>query len=413
MKALAGQGRAAVVTAVLLGTACAHEEAPPGHPPDFDPPVVVEMFPAYGSAMPDLDEDAYLRFDEPLGDPRGVSNLLVSSPAWAYEVRAGRSTVRIRPRDGWRRGVVYRFRISPGLRDMIRNVTREPIDLLFTTAGSLTATVAAGRVLDRETVRTVRDALVLVVGPDSVPYAAQTDTAGYFSLPSLPEGDYWAYGFRDQNRNRLLERESEAYDSALVSLPDSAATVDLELWLTAPDSTAPVLAEVEAADSLRLRLRFDDLLDPELDPGPVSLRVISEETAEALPMIGFVVGQGAAAPDAASDSVSMATQGGEEGEPDVMEARQRPENLLTVRLGRALTEGTYRVQVQGLPNLRGLLGGGDTTFVYVPPVPAAEATEDPAEAAEPAPGETDFPRSTDPGATDESEGTESQPRESP
>jgi hypothetical protein len=296
---------------------------------------------------------------------------------------------------------------------MIRNATREPIDLLFTTAESLTATVAAGRVLDRETVRSVRDALVLVVGTDSVPYAAQTDTAGYFSLPSLPEGDYWAYGFRDQNRNRLLERELEAYDSALVSLPDSEATVDLELWLTAPDTTAPVLGEVEAADSLRLRLRFDDLLDPELDPSSVALRVTSEETAEALPVIGLVVGQGAAAPDAASDSVSIDREGGEGGEPDVTELRQRPENLLTVRLGRALTEGTYRVQVQGLPNLRSLLVGGDTTFVYVPPLPAEGATEDPTGEADPAPVEPDDSGSTDPGATDESEGAASQPRESP
>ena len=63
-------GRLLSVLAILL-VSCAREEMPPGTGPDFEAPAVVEMFPRYGSAVPGMDEDAYVRFDEPLGDQAG------------------------------------------------------------------------------------------------------------------------------------------------------------------------------------------------------------------------------------------------------------------------------------------------------------------------------------------------------
>ena len=88
------------------------------------------------------------------------------------------------------------------------------------------------------------------MGGDSVPYSAVTDTGGSFALAGLPTGDYWAFAFQDQNRNRTLEREFEPHDSSRVNLSDSALVAELELWLTAPDSTAPLLALAQARDSL-------------------------------------------------------------------------------------------------------------------------------------------------------------------
>jgi hypothetical protein len=96
---------AAFVSALALG--CAREQPPPGTGPDFDPPRVVEMVPEYGALVPGFDDDAYLRFDEPLTDPRSVERLLIASPAGRYRVKPGRSQLRVRPEDGWRPGTVY------------------------------------------------------------------------------------------------------------------------------------------------------------------------------------------------------------------------------------------------------------------------------------------------------------------
>jgi len=378
-----------VLALVLAG--CARAEMPPGTGPDFDPPLVVEMFPEYGAVVPDLDEDAFVRFNEPLGDPRSVARVVQTSPAWLYVVNAGRRNVRIRPRDGWRPGVVYRFRIPAGIRDLIRNETREPIDLLFTTGTELSATRTIGRVMDRETVRSVRDASILVLDLDSIPYWAVTDTGGNFTVPSLPMGDYWAFAFRDQNRNKLLEREFEPYDSGRVSLPESESVVKLEFWLTVRDSTPPVLGAAEATDSLHLKLEFDELLEPDSLPGEALVRVVQRDSGEEWPVEEFVVGALPVVADTTStepaDSVRAEPEGqapdvppdaGEEVRQDVVPLqppesdqleRGRPQRFVTVRLGRALSGGTYDVTARGFLNLRLLAGGGDTTLVYVPPPP--------------------------------------------
>jgi len=145
-------------------------------------------------------------------------------------------------------------------------------------------------VWDRETVRRVRDIAVLVLGEDSIPYSAVTDTGGNFAFRGLPVGDYWAFAFRDQNRNRTLERDFEPHDSGRVSLSDSTAIVQLELWLTPPDSTAPFLASVGARDSLTLRLEFDDLLEPDASLDGASVGVVEVGTGEEWPIAEFVIG---------------------------------------------------------------------------------------------------------------------------
>jgi hypothetical protein len=409
-------GRLLPVLAIVLAS-CAREEMPPGTGPDFEAPAVVEMFPPHGSAVPDLGEDAYVRFNEPLGDPRSVARLIETSPAWLYEISAGRRNVRIRPRDGWRPGVVYMFRIPPGLSDLVRNQTREPIELLFVTGAEISGTRTTGTVWDRETVRSVRAAAVRVIGGDSVPYAAVADTGGNFALPGLPTGDYWAYAFRDQNQNRILDRDFEPHDSGRVVLSDPTSLVRLDLWLTSPDSTPPQLASATATDSLRFRLEFDDLLEPEASLDAASVRVTLSSTGEEWPVAEFVVGalpvvdSTSAATDgdsitAASDSIAVRTDSVQDGagvgadslileqeEPEVASPdeermggaarveRNRPERFVSVRLERALTEGTYDVSARGLLNLRMLSGGGDTTLVYEPSaaLPDPKAMEEGAE----------------------------------
>ncbi|MDT8435119.1 MAG: Ig-like domain-containing protein [Gemmatimonadota bacterium] len=51
------------------------------------------------------------------------------------------------------------------------------------------------------------------------------------------------------------------------------------------------------------------------------------------------------------------------------DSRPVPSTRITARLDGPLAPGPYRVRAAGLPNLRGLRGGGDTTFVYEPPPP--------------------------------------------
>ncbi|MGB5527561.1 MAG: hypothetical protein WBN79_11905, partial [Gemmatimonadota bacterium] len=187
---------------------------------------------------------------------------------------------------------------------------------------------------------------------------------------------------RDQNRNRTMERDFEPHDSGRVSLSDSTTIVQLELWLTTPDSTAPLLGSVGASDSLTLRLEFDDLLEPDASLDGASVGVVEVGTGEEWPVAEFVVGDLAVAA-APEDGVEPDSLAGEVAldDPEVIPAlqvdRARPQRFVSVRMGRPLIGGEYDVSARGFRNLRLLAGGGDTTFVYEPP--AAIPEEEPAQ----------------------------------
>lgn len=399
---LARRIRWSLLSLGLLSQACASEEAPPGTRPDRDPPRVVERYPEHRSVRPGFEGDVYIRFDEPLADPRGVERLLSGSPADRFVVRPGRSHVRIRPLDGWRPNAVYYLSIQPGVADLLRNRTTIGVDLIFSTGPDISDTRAAGNVYDRLRVQIVRDARLLFLGPDSVPYTAVSGEEGAFSLPSVPPGRYWAFGFRDENRNLALDRDLEPHDSTELWLDGPQSRSQLELWLVAPDTTPPLLLRAEPLDSLRVRLEFDDALDPEADLGQAVVRVGREDPRQDWPVATVAyeapgvpsqprpldIGESdrsiedAAGPDSTAESPgrdSLQEVGGrdsasaevfDESVPDPTATprnpleRARPTAFLSVELGRPLSPGSYRVTASGLVNLRGLSGGGDTTFVY-------------------------------------------------
>jgi hypothetical protein len=423
------------VVLVSLAAGCANIESPPGTGPDFEPPSVVERYPAPGAIVPDLDDDAWVRFDEPVQSPRNLERGLDLSPAWDWKFNPRVSGFSVRPREGWRTGVVYRIRIPAGVTDLIRNRTRQVIEWTFSTGPNIPETRIDGIVYDRVTVAGVPDARLLFLAADSVPYSVVSDTGGVYGMRSLPPDEYTVFAFMDQNRNRRLDPASEPWDSASVSLPESNSRFAIDLWMVPPDSTPPRLLSTVAFDSLTLALEFDEPLDPEASleeavvtvlgpPGSVPFRVTDLQVGEPAslprgesdtvvvrdsldafdpdlrPDSTTALDTAAArdsldrtrpgvSPDArradvsASDSLAADTtavqETGAAGPQRLQstELRDRPFPTLVVRLEQPLTEDTFRVRATGIPNLRGLRGGGDTTFVYVAPLPAVAPGADP------------------------------------
>ena len=361
--------RNALVLALALG--CAKQELPPGTAPDRSPPTVTETWPAYGDAVTDLDGDAWIRFDEPLSDPRGIERTLVASPAGVYRVTPGRSRIRIRPESGWRDGVVYFFSIPSGLTDLVRNRTESAIELLFSTGDSVPPTLAEGRAYDRVTGRGTRGARLLFMAADSIPYTVVSDTGGVFRLPGLPYGSYDAAVFIDQDRDFSYDAEFEPGVVVPVTLTEEQPNLRFDAWMLPADSTPPILVSAEVLDSLSLRLTFDDPLDANASLEEATV-VVQEEQGETWRSVVIVVGRPPAPVDDAGERPAAVTR------PTPAAA------FVTVTLDRVLSAGSYRVSASGIPNLRGLVAEGDTTFVYEPVVePEAEPDLEPQ--AEPGP----------------------------
>jgi len=378
--------RAMLPVWALAWIGCAQEGPPPGSLPDARPPQVERIVPGRDSIVPGFDDDAKIRFDEPVNLSSAVERQLKVSPAELYDIGTNFSEVSFKPRTGWRDGVVYCFELEPGISDLLNNRTEDPIEFCFSTGPPIAATRVTGRILDVLTGRPAAEGRVhfLALPADSTPYAAQVDGEGSFARRALPPGGYTAFGFVDQNRNLVLDRHLEPHDSLLIDLVPSG-TLDLEFQLIPPDSTPPLLVQVEAPDSLTVRLQFDDPL-PRVQPeGGPSVSVTDVETGVTVDVVAALVGEPA--------TVRFPGQPGEE--PAEEEAPPRPEEeeappaergevqaaipqselpspAVSVRLAAGLPAGTYRVRAEGFVNLRGMVGGGDTTFVYE--APAADSS---------------------------------------
>ena len=357
----------AVLSLSALGwAACANESPPPGALPDARPPQVERIVPGRDTIVPGFDGDARVRFDEP-ANLTNIERSLIVSPAERYDVKAGFSEVRMRPQDGWRDGIIYCLELPEGIRDLMNNRTESPIEFCFSTGPPIPKTRVTGRILNAVTGQPQAEARVyfLALPEDSTPYAAFVDGDGVFERRALPPGEYWAFGFVDQNRNLLLDRRLEPHDSVSLSLRTDG-TANLEFRLTDPDTTPARLVQAEAVDSLTVRLEFDDPLRRPQEGQP-SVTVTETETGVTVDVVAALVGE----PSQVRFPTAPGEESPEEPEPSPtpgaeagLEPTELPSQAVSVRLAGALQTGTYRVEASGFVNLRGLVGGGDTTFVY-------------------------------------------------
>ncbi len=390
--ALRAGGRLALALCPLL-SACARELPPPGTHPDRQPPRISRIEPPPDSVVAGFDGRIRIRFDEPVNIPNDLVRRIVASPVEPYQMETGFSDMRLRPRDGWRQGVVYCLSIPDGISDLLRNRMEERTSFCFSTGPPLEDTRVSGIALDAVTGQPQNEVRVLFLAPgDSTPYGALSDTEGRFSLRALPPGEYEAFGFVDQNRNLSLDRQLEAHDSLRFAAAPGAP-VELELRLVPADSTPPRLLRAEAADSLTLQLEFDD---PLLNPQPEAPTVAVRDSASGLEVTVVALGIGrpheaGLPPLAASDSVGADPDSLPAGEPGAPRpgfgppapaqeadtaAAPLPSRFVSLRISSALGPGTYRVSSRGFTNLRRLVGGGDTTFVVA--APAADSVPPPA-----------------------------------
>lgn len=364
-------GRAAVVPLLLAAAACANELPPPGAAPDARPPRVAAFDPPAEAVVPELGGSARISFDEPVRLSTDPGRSVEASPAFRYRYETGFSELRIRPEGGWREGVVYCFEIAEGIADLLGNRTREPIRYCFSTGPPVLSTRVKGRVEDRLTGAAVAGARVLFLGPagEEIPYTAVADREGAFERRALPPGGYWAYGFRDGNRNLRLDRQLEAHDSLRFVVEEAADPEPLRLALVEPDSTPPRLLEARAADSLTLRLEFDDPLAPEQ---PVARVAVTDSLGAERAARRLHVGEPSTlerekreAPEP-PETPGAAGPGGAEGDG----RSPTPSRTLTLVLEEPLAPGRYVVRADGFVNLRGLVGGGEAGFAYPPEGPS-------------------------------------------
>ncbi len=359
---------------------------PPGGPPDTTPPAIVSTRPDSGATVPGWHDAAVIQFSEVIDERSGGSldKLITLSPVpEKLAVDWKRTAIAVRPKEGWREGVVYQLTLLPGIQDLRNNRLTKGRTIVFSTGGEIPATRIAGTVLDWEQGRIVPRALIEAVHlPDSLRYLGVADSVGDFAIGAVPTGRYLLMGGVDANSNRRLDPR-EPLDSVTVQLD---STLTRTFWAFRRDTLGPALSRAAVTDSVTLRLEFNQALPPEsLAAGAVKVLALPDSTPVPianlwhLPQYDSLMaaergrrGPGAdtvradtAAAAAAAGAAAVAgardtTRRGQAADTSraarLLRERPRLSNVLIVRLSGPLAPGGRYLVVTDLPNLIGARG---------------------------------------------------------
>jgi len=238
--------------------------------------------PESGSVVPNWSGDAVIQFDEVIDEMagggggggagvQGLARQVLLSPV-AGDVKVGwhRTSVSIKPKEGWKKRV-YRLEIQPGFVDLRRNRTNWAKTVLFTTGPEIGHARIGGITLKWIDQQVLLHALIEAVPlPDTVGYMTMSDSGGQFNLTNLQPGRYIVYAIADENGDRRRGLR-EAYDSTIVTL-DSSSNV---AFYTFPHDTVPPRPRgATYVYSITVRVEFSQALDPTASLDTSRVRVL-------------------------------------------------------------------------------------------------------------------------------------------
>ncbi|HUR95246.1 MAG TPA: Ig-like domain-containing protein [Gemmatimonadales bacterium] len=397
--------------ATLAAMSCARIEPPPGGPPDVAPPQLIATRPDSFAQIAGFKGNVEFQFDEVIsegGSPNqgtgsgDLEKLVIFSPSVAVpDVSWRRSTIAVRPSDGWEPNRVYRVELLPGATDLRRNRSTRGTVLTFTTGAPLPSTTIDGTIVDWTTGRPAPAALVeAILMPDSLPYRALADSSGHISFGPLPAGEYIVRGVLDENRNFRADGR-EAYDSVRLAAGKTAAG---ELWAFVHDTTPIRIRNVAVGDSASATLDLTQSLDPRqrLAVGQATVRLLPDSSA--VPVTSLLpkpvddslhrpAPHDTAAGRARSDTAgadSTRTDSARAGRPGIVELEEQPTGIaargraelkpltsrpplsdkLVVRVSRPWAPGAkYEIEIRAVRNVSGV--PGDAKGALTVPKPAA------------------------------------------
>ena len=415
--------RLRLIALVGLGVAaCARTGEPPGGPPDVKAPVILGVYPESGAVVADLHADAVIQYDEVIDEGGGggtaggssgaatglATKVLLSPTRGPYKVSWHRSSIHIKPAEGWKPGRVYHLEILPGIADLRRNTTKERHTIIFSTGPPVPQSALAGTVVQWVEQHVLVNGLVRAqLLPDTIAYLAVTDSVGQFRLDAVPPGRYLDYAIVDQNNNRLRDRR-EAYDSGVVTLDTTASVV---LWTFLHDSLGPRVRQVDAIDSVTARLIFSAPLDPALPLDSLAVRVLALPDSTPVTLTRLYSSADydslAARERAVADSIRAANDTTKKAAPPPKDTtsdttgriaptrpeaakaavdtsalrallRQRPvpQDKVVLRVAAPFKpEGKYYIEVRGARNLNGARADGHTLLIVPKPKPPPTAAD--------------------------------------
>lgn len=339
---------------LTLASGCARPQPPLGGAVPETPLEVAETVPANLSVVPPFEGPVEIRFRRPLSE-RTLAGLpqdavLLSPATGEVEVDIGDESIEVSLEGGFQAGQVYRLTLLPNVQDRFNNRMARAFDLFFSTGPELEPNLVAGIVQDRLTLEPAEAMRVDAVSADgAVIQSAATDSTGVFSFPYLTAGSYTLVAYDDVARDGSADF-FDPQDSLGVTVSPGDTLIVTDLSVLEPDSTAAVLQEVASIDPMTLRVTFDDYLDPNVPliglTGLVRAGGGLIPVGEYLHEYAWEIRTAAAAAAAQPAGAPLPSR-----------------DMILVLTAPTVSGVTYEVELQSVPNINGVPGGGGTAEV--------------------------------------------------
>lgn len=258
-----------LLASLVIAVNCATPVAPTGGPPDRQGPEVIETSPEVGTTNFTGDEVRFT-FDQ-FVDRNSVRQNVSIEPDLAipFEVNFRRKTATISFEDDLPENTTLVVKLGSDVTDTERNKMTSSFDLALSTGDVLDEGSVTAKVLDADTGTSESSGRVFLYREpvdysSRANYVAESDTAGVVNFGYLSEGEYKAIWVNDVNRNRIWEQQREA------AQPFSFERFELEqngefdlgtLFVSMPDTVAPVLEGVGLLSERRLRIRNSEEIE--------------------------------------------------------------------------------------------------------------------------------------------------------
>jgi hypothetical protein len=341
------------VLAATVFPSCARVGFPEGGPVDDKPPAMVSTIPENHAIDVPADVQIEILFDEPLapGVQAQARRLVLVNPDQPEVVtNSGGKKVEIQPREPLEANTTYSVVVLPGLPDRRSNLTKEPVQLAFSTGGPLTLTLLKGTVTAGGA--PARGASVYALNQDrKFGYRAFTDSSGTFELQSVALGSYEVTAWAEGNGEEGFQFTLEPGDSAVGKVEKLGGALDVALDLVQADTSAPRLVRAEplARDGLSAVFTDSLLREEPLDPAKAELLGLPSDVApRGTPL----------------DSIPQSAVRGDTV--PVVEVRFDAANArgVVLLLGAELADSTaYALRIEGVRNAAGLTAPEDPPFL--------------------------------------------------
>ncbi|QCK13639.1 Ig-like domain-containing protein [Mangrovivirga cuniculi] len=202
----------------LFGNSCANQVPPTGGPKDTIPPELVNIYPDDQSTNVTPNE-IILEFNEDIKANKIKEELIISPRIEDYTYSVKRNKLTITINDELDSNTTYTLNFREAIGDLNEDNSPENLYLAFSTGSYIDSLSIGGKIKDLFTGEPSKQAIVGLYIPNDTAdfrevkprYVIETNDSGLYKFTNIKNGRYLLRAIKDQNRNLLLESNSESF----------------------------------------------------------------------------------------------------------------------------------------------------------------------------------------------------------